>query len=171
MGERKMIFVTVGTHEQPFNRLISKIDDLKRDGIIADHTIIQTGFSDYEPKYCEWKKLYTYAEINELVDKANIVVTHGGPSSFIMALQHQKIPLVVPRQKKYNEHVNDHQVEFCKKVQERYGNIIVVDDTDKIGDYITNYGSYISNMNSELKSNNESFCEELSRIVDDLLNN
>ena len=27
-----MIFVTVGTHEQPFNRLIQKIDELVRDG-------------------------------------------------------------------------------------------------------------------------------------------
>ena len=27
-----MIFVTVGTHEQPFNRLIQKIDELKKDG-------------------------------------------------------------------------------------------------------------------------------------------
>ena len=31
-----MIFVTVGTHEQPFNRLIQKIDELKKDGIIND---------------------------------------------------------------------------------------------------------------------------------------
>ena len=25
-----MIFVTVGTHEQPFNRLVKKIDELKK---------------------------------------------------------------------------------------------------------------------------------------------
>ncbi len=29
-----MIFVTVGTHEQPFNRLVQKVDDLKKNGII-----------------------------------------------------------------------------------------------------------------------------------------
>lgn len=29
-----MIFVTVGTHEQPFNRLIQKVDELKRDGVM-----------------------------------------------------------------------------------------------------------------------------------------
>lgn len=38
-----MIFVTVGTHEQPFNRLIKKVDELKRDGIIQEDVIIQTG--------------------------------------------------------------------------------------------------------------------------------
>lgn len=34
-----MIFVTVGTHEQPFNRLIEYIDNLKRDGIISEEVI------------------------------------------------------------------------------------------------------------------------------------
>ena len=45
-----MIFVTVGTHEQPFNRLIEYIDNLKCNGIITDDVMIQTGFSTYEPK-------------------------------------------------------------------------------------------------------------------------
>ena len=31
-----MIFVTVGTHEQPFNRLVKKVDDLKKNGIIQE---------------------------------------------------------------------------------------------------------------------------------------
>ena len=58
-----MIFVTVGTHEQPFNRLIQKVDELKRDGIIKDDVIIQTGFSTYEPKYCQWSKLIPYQQM------------------------------------------------------------------------------------------------------------
>lgn len=29
-----MIFVTVGTHEQPFNRLVKKIDNLVAEGTI-----------------------------------------------------------------------------------------------------------------------------------------
>ena len=45
-----MIFVTVGTHEQQFNRLIKKIDQLKKDGHIKDDVFIQTGFSDYIPE-------------------------------------------------------------------------------------------------------------------------
>ena len=35
-----MIFVTVGTHEQPFNRLIKKIDDLVANGSIQEEVII-----------------------------------------------------------------------------------------------------------------------------------
>ena len=37
-----MIFVTVGTHEQQFNRLIEEIDRLKENGIIKDEVIMHT---------------------------------------------------------------------------------------------------------------------------------
>lgn len=94
-----MIFVTVGTHEQPFNRLIEYIDNLKRDGIITEEVIMQTGFSTYEPKYCVWSKLLPYKEMVQNVADARIVITHGGPASFVMPLQIGKTPIVVPRQK------------------------------------------------------------------------
>lgn len=82
-----MIFVTVGTHEQPFNRLIQKVDELKKDGVITEDVIIQTGFSTYEPKYCQWSKLIPYQQMIKNVADARIVITHGGPASFIMPLQ------------------------------------------------------------------------------------
>ena len=97
-----MIFVTVGTHEQPFNRLIQKIDELKKDGIINEDVIIQTGFSTYEPKYCQWSKLIPYQQMVKNVADARIVITHGGPASFIMPLQIGKTPIVVPRQHQFN---------------------------------------------------------------------
>ena len=73
-----MIFVTVGTHEQPFNRLIQKID-----GTIQDDVIIQTGFSTYEPKYCQWSKLIPYQQMVKNVADARIVITHGGARDII----------------------------------------------------------------------------------------
>ena len=39
-----MIFVTVGTHEQPFNRLIEEIDRLRQEGVITDEVQMQTGY-------------------------------------------------------------------------------------------------------------------------------
>lgn len=163
-----MIFVTVGTHEQPFNRLVEYIDGLKKDGTIAEDVIIQTGYSTYEPKYCKWQKLFPYQEMIKLVDEARIIITHGGPSSFIMPLQIGKTPIVVPRRHEFNEHVNDHQVSFSKAVAERMGTIIVVVDMDKLGDTITHYDEIISGMESGLKSNNELFNEELEKIVNEM---
>lgn len=69
-----MIFVTVGTHEQPFNRLIQKVDELKKEGVITEDVIIQTGFSTYEPKYCQWSKLIPYQQMIKNVADARIVV-------------------------------------------------------------------------------------------------
>lgn len=39
-------------------------------------------------------------------------MTHGGPASFFAALEAGKFVSVVPRLKKFGEHVNDHQIEF-----------------------------------------------------------
>lgn len=163
-----MIFVTVGTHEQPFNRLVEYIDGLKKDGTITEEVIIQTGYSTCEPKYCKWQELFPYQEMIKLVDEARIIITHGGPSSFIMPLQIGKTPIVVPRRHEFNEHVNDHQVSFSKAVAERMGTIIVVEDMDKLGETITHYDEIISGMESGLKSNNELFNEELEKIVNEM---
>lgn len=163
-----MIFVTVGTHEQSFNRLIECVDNLKRDGLITEDVVIQTGYSTYEPEYCMWQRLYPYQQMVKLVDEARIVITHGGPSSFIMPLQVGKTPIVVPRKHEYNEHVNDHQVEFSKAVAERMGTIIVIEDLEKLASIIKNYSEIISGMKNGLKSNNAKFNVEFSKIVDEL---
>ena len=62
-----MIFVTVGTHEQPFNRLVKAIDKLKKDGVITEDVIMQTGYSTYEPKYCK-------GSIFNILHKRNIYI-------------------------------------------------------------------------------------------------
>lgn len=163
-----MIFVTVGTHEQPFNRLVECVDNLKRDGVIQEDVVIQTGYSTYEPKNCKWQKLFPYQEMVMMVKGARIVITHGGPSSFIMPLQIGKIPIVVPRRHEFNEHVNDHQVTFSKAVAERMGTIIVVDDMDRLGKTIQNYDEIAGRMNKGMKSNNSLFNEKLKKIVEEL---
>lgn len=163
-----MIFVTVGTHEQPFNRLIQKVDELKRDGVITEEVIMQTGFSTYEPKNCQWSKLIPYQQMVKNVADARIVITHGGPASFIMPLQIGKIPIVVPRQHQYDEHVNDHQVEFAKNVVERMGNILVVEDIEKLGRMIVEYDEITQNMKKESGSHNLEFNREFEELVKNL---
>ena len=163
-----MIFVTVGTHEQPFNRLVQKIDELKRDGVITEDVMIQTGFSTYEPKYCKWSKLIPYQDMVKNVADARIVITHGGPASFIMPLQIGKTPIVVPRQHKFDEHVNDHQVEFARNVAERMGTIIPVEDIEKLGEIIRDYDQIVASMGHGMSSNNEKFNAELEEIVNEL---
>ncbi|CCK83179.1 EpsIG, Putative glycosyltransferase [Lactobacillus equicursoris 66c] len=103
-----MIFVTVGTHEQPFNRLIEKVDELVASGEIKEKVVVQYGFSTYEAEHCEMHKMMSFDEMQKAFKNARIVITHGGPSSFVEALQYGKVPIVVPRQLDFNEHVNNH---------------------------------------------------------------
>lgn len=161
-----MIFVTVGTHEQPFDRLIKYIDTFKKNEKTNEEIIIQTGYSTYEPENCTWKKLYPYQQMLELVNEARIVITHGGPSSFIMPLQIGKTPIVIPRQYEYHEHVNNHQVTFCKAVADKMGTIIVVEELELLGHVIENYDKIIKNMGEKLSSNNANFNKQLEDIVD-----
>lgn len=164
-----MIFVTVGTHEQPFNRLVKKIDQLVAAGVIQEEVVVQTGFSTYEPTHCTWRKLLPYQEMEKNVEMARIVITHGGPASFIMPLKIGKTPIVVPRQKGYNEHVNDHQLEFSRAVAERMGTILVAEDMDTLEHMIVHYDSIVADMHAGMSSNNAAFCAAFEKLAEDLM--
>ena len=103
------------------------------------------------------------------VKNAHIVITHGGPASFIMPLQIGKTPIVVPRQHQFNEHVNDHQLEFTRNVLKRMGSIILVENIDKLENVIKNYDQIVSEMQHGMKSNNANFNKKLEKIVNELI--
>ncbi|MBS6007234.1 MAG: multidrug MFS transporter [Clostridium baratii] len=163
-----MIFVTVGTHEQQFNRLIEKIDKLVGEKVINEDVIIQSGFSTYKVENCICKNIIPYSEMIDNIKNSRIVITHGGPATFIMPLQIGKIPVVIPRLKKFDEHVNDHQLHFAQLVKERQGNIILVEDIDDLANVIINYENIIEIMPKEITSNNKKFNEKFKDIVKEL---
>lgn len=164
-----MIFVTVGTHEQPFDRLLKCIDKMVEEGKITDKVIIQKGYTDYEPKFCESSKLIPYDDMQKYINEADIVVTHGGPASFIAPLAVGKIPVVVPRKKDFNEHVNNHQLEFAKEVEKRMGNIIVAETDEEIEDSIINYNKKIEKLSNSNNSNNKKFNEALIKEIESII--
>lgn len=153
-----MIFVTVGTHEQPFNRLIQAIDMLKETGVIDDEVIIQRGYSTYEPKHCKYYDFLSYDDMDKYVKVARIVITHGGPASFIAPLSVGKTPIVVPRQKKFDEHINDHQLDFCNELKRRKLLSFVVNDIDELKESIASY----QNSTNKLNFNNNKFIEKFN---------
>lgn len=156
-----MIFVTVGTHEQQFNRLIIEIDELKKKGIITDEVFIQTGYSDYEPKYCNWSSILTFNEMSKYIDEARIIITHGGPSSFQSVMQRKKIPIVVPRKYSLDEHVNNHQLDFTRKLVTYNYPIILVEKVEELEETILNY----KNDNIHIHSHNNEFIKDFNLVI------
>ena len=85
---------------------------------------IQTGYSTYEPKHCEWAKSIDFLEFQQRLDEADIVIAHGGAGCIADALERNKPIVVVPRLAKYDEHNNDHQLELSGVLEES-GRILV----------------------------------------------
>ena len=110
-----MIFVTLGSQKFQFNRLLKSIDKLVEEGKITEPIYAQTGFSDYEPKNYDFKQFLNREEFSSIVEKTDIVVTHGGTGAIVGAIKAGKKVIAVPRLKKYGEHVDDHQKQIINQ--------------------------------------------------------
>lgn len=164
-----MIFVTVGTHEQSFKRLIKKIDELVYEGVIEEDVFMQIGYTrDYTPIHCAYKELITNEEMQEYSEKARIVITHGGPGSIMLPFQLGKVPVVVPRNPEFEEHVDRHQILFTQKLVS-FNKVLGVYDIDDLGDIITNYDEYSEKCNVNSESTLKNFVTAFEKEVEELV--
>ena len=162
-----MIFVTVGTHEQGMDRLLIELDRLIENKLIECEVVAQIGYSDYKPKNYKYKELISYDEMDELVKKADIVITHGGPGSIFHAIHYKKVPIVVPRNPVYNEHVDEHQILFCKRLVANK-RIIPVYEIKELGNCILNYDKFASTCVGS-KGNNELFIRKFESMINQMM--
>lgn len=139
------IFVTVGFENFAFNRLIQVIDESVGKKLLPPPLLIQTGHSSYQPRFCPWQRFLPFAEILSYLDRADIVVSHGGVGTTLLALSLGKIPILFPRQAKYHEHVDDHQQEFVRKMVEQEKILAAYEVSDLIH-VIRSYDSLVSSL-------------------------
>lgn len=126
-----MILVMTGTHEQQFNRLIEKVDELAKNKRIKNVTA-QIGYSTYKPRNIKnYFRFLEFSKMEKLIKGADLVITHGGIGSVLLSLKYKKPTVIVPRMSKYDEHTDDHQLQVSKEL-EREGRAIVVYDIDDL---------------------------------------
>lgn len=115
-----MIFVTVGNVTQHFKRLLDAIAELAASGSLAQQqVIIQTGSNSYfASPHCVQRDFFPPAEYRQLIDDARVIVCHGGAGTLHHVFQAGKVPVVMPRRRKYGEHVDD-QYQFVKALAEQ----------------------------------------------------
>lgn len=114
-----MILVLLGTQNNSFERLLQAIQENIDKKVIKEKVIVQAGFTKFESKDMEIFKLIDKEELGKLQDEADLIITHGGVGSIISSLEKGKKVIVVPRLKKYNEHVNDHQIQIARKFEKK----------------------------------------------------
>lgn len=100
-----MIFVTLGTQDKPFVRLLKMVSAINSD----EEIVVQAGYTEYHDERLKICSYFSKEEFQEYMSRADIVISHGGVGSLITALDMGKKVLVCPRLSCYGEHQNDHQ--------------------------------------------------------------
>jgi len=110
-----LIFVTLGTQDKSFERLLNLLDKKLEKGFIQDKVIVQAGHTKYKSKNMKILDYVNQEEFENYIKSCEILITHGGVGSIITGLKHNKKVLVMPRLSKYKEHNNDHQLEITEE--------------------------------------------------------
>jgi len=118
-----MIFVTVGMHEQGFDRLVRAADEMAP--LLREPVVIQRGASQYIPKFARHFDFADEVQMQSLMSDARVVVPHGGAGSILSALQLGKPVVIVPRLQRFGEAIDDHQLELAKALAQQ-GKAIVM---------------------------------------------
>ena len=161
-----MIFVTVGTQDRPFTRLIKAVDEAVKLGKIKDEVIVQAGVSEYKSEYIKVLNYVPFEEFNKYINNADIIITHGGVGSILSAIKLGKKVIAVPRLKKYEEHINDHQLQVIEKMT-KDGYILSTEDENMIAEKVKEIANFIPKVYT---SNTEKFVTNFKKILDEVVN-
>lgn len=157
-----MILVLLGTQNNNFSRLLEKIDKCIDKKIINEKVVVQAGNTKYKSKNMDIFDFTSADELNKITTKADLIITHGGVGSIISSIKLGKKVIAVPRQKKYNEHVNDHQVQIVKTL-EKGGYIIGVYNIDELEEQLLNISEFVP---KEYKNENNSVADIVKEFID-----
>lgn len=152
-----MICVITGSQKFQFNRLLIAIDQLVRDHVITEEVFAQIGYSNYHPQYYKFSKFLNKKEFDVMIENSNIVICHGGTGAIITAIKKNKKVIAIPRESKYGEHVDNHQLQI---VQEFNNLNLIVSCTD-----LSDMGKLICDLRNK---NLDSYQSNTSRIILDI---
>lgn len=156
-----MIFVTLGTQDKSFHRLLEAIDKAIEKEEIKEKVIVQAGHTKYESKNMEIFDLISPDEFSKLIDKCDILITHGGVGSILTAVKKGKKVIAAARLKKYKEHTNDHQKQIIKEF-EKEGYLVELKDFNQLGKTLKKIEKF---KQKKFKSNTK----EMIKLIEDLV--
>lgn len=157
-----MIFVTLGTQDKEFSRLLKAIDKEIEKGNIKEKVVVQAGCTKYKSDNMEIIDLVSPDEFDKLMSEADLVITHGGVGSILTAIKYGKVVIAAARLKKYKEHTNDHQKQIVKEFSDR-GYILELRDFNKLDKMIDKAKNF---KQKKFESNTENMINLISDYID-----
>ncbi|MFT4539655.1 MAG: UDP-N-acetylglucosamine transferase subunit ALG13 [Planctomycetota bacterium] len=147
-----MIFLTVGTEKFSFHRLVQRADELARAGAFGpDELWMQIGSSTYAPTHAGFERFLPFDEMRERIRAARVVISHAGAGSSLLCLQCGRKPIVVPRAKAFQEHVDDHQLNFAERLHLQ-GLVHCVSDLNDLAKAVTSQLDEAANAQATLSN-------------------
>lgn len=123
-----MIFVTVGSSDLRFDRLVKAAVALELDEPI----VVQCGPVSVVDSKAACVDYIDLADFERLVRVARVVVTHAGIGNVALCLRNRRRPVVVPRRRAFGEAADDHQLAFARRLAAK-GLAIAVEDPSELG--------------------------------------
>jgi UDP-N-acetylglucosamine transferase subunit ALG13 len=120
-------FVTVGNAKQPFTRLLDLVRESLAD--LPGPVFIQHGTADFDLSACACAATISAAAYRQRMAAAALVICHAGAGSLLDAAVLGKPIIALPRERRFGEMVDDHQVELAERFAERQ--IIIVPKPDE----------------------------------------
>jgi UDP-N-acetylglucosamine transferase subunit ALG13 len=115
-ASRLRVAVAVGTMRFPFSRLVERIVDvLPAD---ADVLVWQTGATQ-SPAGVDGRPTVPIEELRRAFRDADAVIAHAGIGTALDALDAGRMPILVPRLRRFGEHVDDHQLQVARELERR----------------------------------------------------
>ena len=159
-----MILVLLGTQDKPFLRLLKMVSKEIDKGNIKEKVVAQTGYTAFSDKNMELFDFKNKEEIEKLIDKARLIITHAGVGTITECLEKGKKIIVVPRLKKYLEHTNDHQMQITKEFEMK-GYVVALYANKKLSLALDNIKKFKPN---KYESNAEKFKMSIKNYIDNI---
>ncbi len=159
-----MILVLLGTQDKPFLRLLKMVSKEIDKGNIKEKVVAQTGYTTFSNEKITTFDFKSKDEIEKLIDKARIIITHAGVGTITECLEKGKKIIVVPRLKKYLEHTNDHQMQITKEFEMK-GYVIALYDKSRLSVALEKIKTFKP---KRYESNSENFKMKIKNYIDNI---
>ena len=107
-----MIFVSVGTNETRFDRMVEAVVTLPQ----GSDLFVQYGSSLITEGDGEWREFLSFEEMEQAMRAADVVVCHAGAGSILLARRCGHRPIVMARLGELGEAVDDHQLIMARRL-------------------------------------------------------
>ena len=156
-----MILVVLGTQDKQFPRLLTKIEEMISSKKIKDKVVVQAGNTKFSSDKMEIFDFIPMDKFRDLVESADLIITHGGVGTILDGLRKGTKVIAVPRLACYGEHVNDHQVQIISECSEA-GYIIGCNSVDELDEAYLKVKEFKP---IEYKSSNDKMLEIIKNFI------